>query len=134
MSETLTGGCRCGAIRYGLAKRPERASLCHCRDCQRSAGAPAVAWFLVDEAALEIEGEPRTYESSPGTRRSFCPRCGTGLFYRNPEIFPGQVDVQLATLDEPRRVPVAEQIQTDDRLSWMGRLEELRAHRRYPPE
>jgi len=134
MTETLTGGCRCGAIRYSVSGPPKRASLCHCRDCQRSAGAPAVAWFLVVETSLSVEGEPRTYESSLGTTRQFCGRCGTGLFYRNADIFPGGVDVQLATLDHPERIAVTEQVQTADRLRWMGHLDTLPAHGGYPPE
>lgn len=132
MSEILTGRCRCGAIRYTVTGLPARASLCHCRDCQRSAGAPAVAWLLVDEGSLSIQGEPTAYESAPATSRQFCGRCGTGLFYRNAEIFPGSVDVQLATLDEPERVPVTDQVQTDESLGLMRRLGELQAHRRYP--
>lgn len=134
MTESLTGGCRCGAIRYSISQPPKRASLCHCRDCQRSAGAPAVAWFLVDESVLDTRGEPKTHESSPATTRYFCGRCGTGLFYRNATIFPEQVDVQLSTLDDPEAVPVTAQIQTAERLSWMERLDEVPAHRRYPGE
>ena len=132
MTDPLTGGCRCGAIRYSVADTPERASLCHCRDCQRSAGAPAVAWFLVGEDSLTVEGEPQAHGSSPGTTRHFCGRCGTGLFYRNAQIFPGQVDVQLATLDEPDAVPVRAQIQTAERIGWMGRLDEMPEFERYP--
>ena len=132
MSGDLTGGCRCGAVRYRLHGKPERASLCHCRDCQRSAGAPAVAWMLVAESAISIEGEPREFESAPGTTRCFCPRCGTGLFYRNANIFPGMIDVQLATLDEPDSVRPADQVQTAERLEFMGDLGGLTDHRRYP--
>ena len=91
-----------------------------------------MAWILAAETALEVAGEPRAYESSPGTIRYFCGRCGTGLFYRNGEIFPGQVDIQLATLDEPGTIEVTEQVQAADRMRWMERLGELPSHPRYP--
>jgi hypothetical protein len=134
MTETveLGGGCRCGAIRYRVTQEPPRAALCHCSDCRRSAGAPAVAWMLVDEGSIEIVGEPQVYESSPGVFRSFCGRCGTGLFYRSEEIFPGQVDVQLATLDRPDGIVPKAQIQLAERIGWMERLGELPKFDRYP--
>jgi hypothetical protein len=34
----ITGGCQCGAIRYELKQPPRRASICHCRMCQRATG------------------------------------------------------------------------------------------------
>lgn len=88
--------------------------------------------MLVDERALAVEGEPRAFESAPGTTRYFCPRCGTGLFYRNFEIFPRKVDVQLATLDSPDEVRPTEQVQTAERLEFMRHLGALDVHRRYP--
>jgi hypothetical protein len=66
-------------------------------------------------------------------RRKFCADCGTGLFYRSEAIFPGKVDVQLATLDVPEAVRPSEQVQTEERLSWMELLDSLPSHLRYPP-
>ncbi len=90
--------------------------------------------MLAREDSLDVAGEPRAYESSPGVQRSFCPRCGTGLFYRCEAIFPGKVDVQLATLDDPAAVSPGEQVQVEERLEWMERLGALPEHHRYPPE
>jgi hypothetical protein len=47
----LTGGCQCGAVRYALYAEPERASICHCRMCQKALGnafAPFAAVRLDD--------------------------------------------------------------------------------------
>ena len=115
-----TGGCRCGTIRYSLSAAPRSVSLCHCRDCQRSAGAPMVAWAMFAEGAFTLlQGEPKTVNSSGTAMRSFCPECGTGLFYRNAVILPGLVDVQTATLDDPAALPPGGEIQTAERLAWM---------------
>jgi hypothetical protein len=65
----LTGGCRCGAVRYAAEGAPAHSSLCHCADCRRSAGAPMVAWALFPQERLAITGQPVRYESSPGTLR-----------------------------------------------------------------
>ncbi len=35
MPDVHEGGCLCGAIRYRVMGNPQRASVCHCTDCQR---------------------------------------------------------------------------------------------------
>lgn len=132
MSNTLSGGCRCGAIRYEV-DAILRNSICHCRDCQRSAGAPMVEWMLADAEAVRITGEPAVHESSPGAFRSFCPGCGTGLFYHNQAIFPGQVDIQTVTLHDPSGAPdPAVQVQVAERRPPLARLDSIPAFERYP--
>lgn len=64
--------------------------------------------------------------------RSFCPECGTGLFYRNAINLPGRVDVQVSTLDDPEALPPAVQVQTAERQSWVSHIAELPAFERYP--
>jgi hypothetical protein len=129
----LAGGCHCGAVRYRLTKPPVRNSLCHCSDCRRHSGAPLVAWLLADEAALNVTGAVADYASSPGVVRQFCPGCGTGLFYRNATIFPGQVDIQTATLDDPDSAPApAVQVQTAERLACIAEIATIPAFERYP--
>ena len=129
----LEGGCHCGQVRYVILGAPLRSSLCHCRDCQRHAGAPVVAWTLVPLDFVVIHGDPAVYASSADGRRYFCPNCGTGLFYRNDKIFPGQMDIQLATLDRPNDAPTPDtQIQTAERLAWMSHLDRIASFERYP--
>jgi hypothetical protein len=38
MSESYSGGCACGAIRYEISGEPMVMSDCQCRDCQRKSG------------------------------------------------------------------------------------------------
>lgn len=130
---TLTGQCLCGAIRYQLTGEPRHVAVCHCRDCRRSAGAPMVSWAMFPESALTLlQGQPRTINSSGSAMRSFCPDCGTGLFYRNAVNLPGIVDVQSATLDDPDALPPGVQIQVAERLRWMQKAHELPAFERFP--
>jgi hypothetical protein len=128
----LTGGCHCGAIRYEAVKMPSRHSLCHCIDCRRASGAPLVGWAIFAEADVRISGDTAVYASSENTRRHFCPQCGTGLFYTNAAVFPGMIDVQTATLDDPGLVPPSEQIQLAERIGWMEHAHALPGFERYP--
>ncbi len=127
------GHCHCGAIRYELTGSPLHVALCHCSDCRRSAGAPCVSWAMFQEASLTVTaGQPKTINSSGTAMRSFCPECGTGLFYRNAQILPGLVDVQTATLEDPDVLAPALQIQVAERLAWMEKAHELPAFERFP--
>ena len=38
MSQSYTGGCACGALRYATAHAPVFQNHCQCRDCQRRSG------------------------------------------------------------------------------------------------
>lgn len=127
------GGCHCGAVRYRITGQPVHAALCHCSDCRKSAGAPMVAWaaFREEDFAL-LGGELTSFNSSSRVERSFCPHCGTGLTYRNPDALPGLVDVQLATFDDPDALKPMAQIQTAERLRWMETAHALPAFARLP--
>jgi len=129
----LQGGCQCGAVRYRVEGEAKHNALCHCRDCRISSGAPAVGWLGVNEAQLVLlQGEVANYLGRTGSRRQFCPRCGTGLFFRNDAMLPGVVDIQSATLDDPDAAPPQAQIQTAERIGWMERLDDLPEFARFP--
>jgi len=85
-----------------------------------------------EQALVVTQGQPKTINSSGAAMRSFCPDCGTGLFYRNAENLPGIVDVQSATLDDPDALPPSIQIQVAERLQWMQHVHELPEIERFP--
>lgn len=111
--ETHSGGCQCGAVRFRVTGFG-RASICHCRMCQKAFGnafAPLVT-------AKEIEwtrGEPAHFQSSNKVRRGFCSKCGTPLTYE----FEGfGTEVAICTLDDPSIAPPVIQVGTEGRLPW----------------
>jgi hypothetical protein len=130
----LTGGCRCGAVRYRAeVDDPTRHGLCHCEDCRRSAGAPAVAWLAVPKDSFAVtEGEAVRWDGRGGAERYFCGRCGTGLYYFNEAVLPGIADIQSATLDKAGEFAPGVQIQCAERLGYMARLGELPEFERFP--
>ena len=127
-----SGGCHCGAVRYEMTAEVAHHALCHCTACRKASGAPATAWAMAAADQVTITGEPVTYASSEHGRRLFCGACGTSLFYTNDVVFPGMIDVQSATLDDPDAIPLQAQIQTAERIGWMGHLGDLPAFERYP--
>ena len=129
-----TGRCHCGACVYQFDEAPTRASVCHCSDCRRCAGAHGVAWAAVPSGAFRlVAGETAIYRSSPGTERHFCGACGTGLYYINEEVLPGIVDIQIATLDDANAVAPQALIQMADAPAWVDTLHTLPKFARFPP-
>lgn len=129
----IEGGCQCGAVRYELSDEPDRVSICHCRDCQKSAGAPMVIWAMLPKEKFRVtKGEARAVNSSGDSFRYFCPDCGTGLYYINETFLPGLIDVQATTLDEPDAFVPNVQVQTGEQAIWVPHLGEIDAFRRYP--
>ena len=126
------GQCHCGAVHYDMPAETKHQAICHCSDCRRHAGAPFVSWALVDKDATTISGETQAYASSEHGRRHFCPNCGTTLFYTNDVVFPGLVDVQTGTLDDPDALPPTAQVPAAERLGWVERLADIPAFDRYP--
>src|SRR5262245_21245156 len=105
MTETITGGCACGAVRYRGSEQPLVQLICHCRDCQRASGSAFAAVLVFPTDRLQFEGgELRAYvvTSAAGRkmRRLYCPECGSPVAIDRPET-PLIQFVHAATLDDP---------------------------------
>jgi hypothetical protein len=134
MSEdALLGGCLCGSLRYSARGEPVDAAYCHCRICQRSSGAPVLAWasFPKESFAYTL-GSPASYRSSPGAVREFCPKCGTQIAFRGDGA--ATVDFNVASLDEPAALPPEYHIWTDSRIPWFETADALPRHRDAGPD
>lgn len=124
------GGCFCGAVRYRIEGEPTSANHCHCRMCQRSAGAPVVTWVTAPTDRVKfVKGAPRLFESSARASRGYCADCGTQLTFHGKE-FPDEVDITAASLDDPNSVTPADHTWTESRLAWMVTGDTLPTHRR----
>jgi hypothetical protein len=115
----LAGGCYCGVVRYEADGAPFHSTLCHCADCRRVAGAPAVAWFSVASTKLRFtRGSPNWYRSSPQVTRGFCAQCGTQLTYAH-DTTPGEIDITTCSLDDPQAMPPEDHTFVHSRLGWL---------------
>ena len=112
------GGCLCGAVRYRAAGEPLYVAYCHCSLCRRASGAPVVAWAgFPDSAFAFIAGEAAFYDSSPQAARRFCSRCGTALTFRLHA--ESNVDITLASLDDPETLRPAHHVFAGNKLDWV---------------
>ena len=118
---TITGGCRCGVVRYIIDTEPLFARHCWCRDCQYiGAGSGTVNIFFPSEA-VKVEGELTDYQShaDSGTlmHRQFCPSCGTPLFTQ-ADTRRHYIGVRAGTLDDPELGKPQITIWTSNTPSW----------------
>ncbi|MCH9693351.1 MAG: GFA family protein [Gammaproteobacteria bacterium] len=114
----IQGGCFCGAIRFSIDAPESHACICYCHSCQRSAGAPCVAWATYEKDTLKIvQGVVHSHRSSPGVSRGLCSACGTCISYENEER-PGEIDLSLNALDDPAAPVLRAHIWTEDKQPW----------------
>lgn len=135
MTQAISGGCACGAIRYVCNGDPVAMLNCHCRDCQTSSGAPFASGIVVRVSDTEVSGSPGTYSvqgSSGGTTtRSFCTRCGTPLFTRG-ELVPDLMSIRFASLDDQTGFKPMVDIWTSSAPPWVRLSEDIPHYPRSP--
>lgn len=128
---SLTGGCQCGAVRFRAA-RLGRATICHCRMCQKAFGGffgPLVTAFGV----TWTRGEPSHFRSSNLFRRGFCAACGTPLSYGTVPPDPdGSIELAIGAFDDPTRAAPVLQVNPADKLPFYDRLSTLPLRDSYP--
>jgi hypothetical protein len=116
----MTGGCQCGAVRFRVA-RLGRASLCHCRMCQKATGGIG-GLYVTGEDVVWTRGGPKHWQSSNRVRRGFCGDCGTPLTF---ELEGGALELAIPTFDTPAELPPVVQLDPASRLPWADELPNL---------
>ncbi len=130
----VEGGCLCGAIRYSSQLAPYDVGYCHCRICQRSSGAPVLAWAAFPlEAFRYTRGTPKLFRSSEHGQREFCGDCGSQLLFRDITSAKS-VDVNIGTLDKPTKLNPECHIWTESQINWFDIADELPRYRQDVPE
>jgi hypothetical protein len=99
MTNTMTGGCACGRIRYSAQIESLDAGLCHCRMCQRATGGFAAPLVAVPPGNVTWEHAPDHYASSPIARRLYCRECGSPLGWETTD--GSDLDLALGSFDDP---------------------------------
>ena len=125
MTETIrTGGCQCGAVRFRIRGQLGRASICHCRMCQKQFGAFFSALVTAPAGGVEwVRAEPSYFQSSVNIERGFCPSCGSPVTVKL-EHKPDLLGLLAAGLDDPSRYKPAIDIFTASAWPWDHMLPE----------
>ncbi len=123
-SESFSGGCQCGAVRYRIDGGLRYPHLCHCRMCQKASGNYFMPLAASTRAKFEMtRGEASWFQSSDHVRRGFCGRCGTPLFYDMPDA--DFINITVGSLDEPELIKPEAQSNLDSKMNWFGDLDGL---------
>lgn len=115
----MRGHCLCGTIRYEVDPPALSCVTCHCDSCRRQCAAPMTTYFGVRDGQWRWIGDaPKTFNSSPGVERSFCPNCGTPISFRS-ESMSGVLHLYVATLEDPNQLEPTLHVAHEEKLRWL---------------
>jgi hypothetical protein len=99
-----TTRCQCGGLSATATGEPQMVGVCHCQDCQRRTGSAFGFAAYYPKQQVRVDG-PRTIFTRKGTsgsdlRFSFCPTCGTTIYW---EVDSANVcGVAIGALEGPK--------------------------------
>ena len=112
----MTGGCRCGAVRFRITALPIVTSACHCTGCQRmTASAYSLSAAFPEAAFVITQGEPVIGGlHGPEARHHHCDHCKSWLFTRWGDM----VNLRATMLDDPCWFEPFLETWTHEKLPW----------------
>ena len=122
MTETYTGRCQCGAVRYEINKKPQTVHACHCTECQKRSGSAFGLTMIVERDSFAVQGELasyiRTSDNDTKVTSYFCPNCGNPI-YGELERSPDILALRPGTLDDTKWFKLDRMIWADSAQSWV---------------
>ena len=127
----IDGGCHCGYITYQAEADPEKASICHCTDCQTLSGSAFRTTLPVDGESFKITGQPTIYvktaESGNQRQQAFCPRCGSPIYSAPPGDGPKSYFLRLGTVRQRAQIAPKAQIWARSKQPWVDSIGAVRS-------
>jgi hypothetical protein len=127
MTQTLSGGCLCGAVRIELTGDPYRVGLCHCLDCRKKSGGLFGAFAIYPAGQVTVTGTTASHEVRANYWRFSCPRCASPVYQRQDGS--DEAEVFLGILDEPNRLTPSYELWTVRREAWLPEFPLARHYR-----
>jgi len=120
----LEGGCTCRAVRYRVTTKPLFVHCCHCRWCQREAGASFALNAMIEADRVQmLQGEVEVINtptnSGKGQKIARCPTCKIAVWSNYAGAGDAVRFVRVGTLDEPDRLPPDIHIFTSSKQPWV---------------
>jgi hypothetical protein len=123
--------CSCGQLQVWAEGDPVRISVCHCLACQRRTGSAFSFQARFPRERVEISGESRQHVriSDAGEARtmSFCPQCGSTVYYDN-ESQPDLVAVAIGAFADPSFPEPRVSVWESRRHPWVGLPADIEHH------
>ena len=105
LSTPLTGGCKCGKVRFRLESAPIITHCCHCRGCQKQSGSAfSINVMIETDRVAIIEGEPLPVRGADGQNEVQCPDCHFRLWTYHPHFGEAIAFIGVGVLDEGERL------------------------------
>ena len=121
MSNNITGGCQCGAVRYECTGEPIVGAHCHCDNCRKFSGAGHASNMIVPAEGFSVTGEMSTYEykaeSGNDMVRYFCSKCGSPIYGTSSSRADALV-IRAGGLDDPEQFQARVSLFTPQVTSW----------------
>lgn len=123
MSDTLSGGCACGQLRYTwTAGTKFKIYACHCKDCQTRSGSAFALQMGTMANDLAVSGETiegKIAQPSGAVASQFvCPACLTRVYASNDQR-PGFLTVRAGTLDNSETITPAFHLWIKSKQPWI---------------
>ncbi len=121
MPDQLSGGCKCGQVRFQAVRFDAPMFRCHCRDCQQLTGTGHSEMVPLDLSSFAVNGPYKIYEMQGRSGRStfsgFCSDCGSQLTRRS-ERSSDRIYAHASSLDDPSWYKPERSIYTDAAQPW----------------
>ncbi len=100
-TQSVTGQCQCGHVRYVVSGGAHRLNVCHCTDCQRQSGSAFGMSLVIEPDAFRLTaGSLQTFQITASSGRdktcAFCGNCGVRIYNRTSAL----MSVKAGTLDD----------------------------------
>jgi len=120
---TRRAACSCGQLHLTVEGEPSRVWICHCLECQRRTGAVIGNLARFHREQITFNGTAtawkRTGESGNTLTCSFCPTCGSTIYFEN-EAFPEIVAVAVGNFADPNFPAPIISVWEETRHPWVS--------------
>lgn len=122
-TNTYTGGCLCGALRYEAHGEPQAQGYCFCRDCRKASGSGFMPFMQFAASSVRFTGKTKQsiVKSVRGADavRNRCAVCGS-LVFGGPIGKTNEHTIYAGSLDEPTLFRPTLAIFTRDKPDWVA--------------
>ena len=131
----IKGSCLCGEVQYEAENTSGPMAHCHCRICRKAHGSAFSTVLPVSAEGFRwISGETALshFESSPGKRRWFCPKCGSQVISSRDSI-PEAVLLRAGSIDSGYSEGAVAHLWVESMPPWNTLTDELVQFKRGAP-